>query len=180
MLSLDLENHIVKWIIACIGYRQTQSDILNKVQELVTKLKILTPFTDGQPLHKWYQLFMARHPDLHAKMANVLSCEQCQVSYNNFLYWFQELDEYLKEVGKCDVLEDLTHIYNVDKSRFPLVPKSKKVIALKTDKHVYQGGMTSNKMQITILIAASASGHCEAACCLSRCSTMNSVAQRFS
>ena len=77
MLSLDLENCIVKWIIhmACIGYGQTQSDILDKVQELVTKLKILTPFTDGRPSHKWYQLFMQRYPDIHAKMVNVLSHE---------------------------------------------------------------------------------------------------------
>ena len=57
------------------------------------------------------------------------------------------------------MLEDPTHIYNADESRFPLVPKLKKVIALKIDKHVYQGGVTSNKMQITVLIAASASGH---------------------
>ena len=62
------------------------------------------------------------------------------------MYWFWELDKYLKEVGKCDVLEDPTHIYNADESGFPLMPKSKKVIALKTDKHVYQGGATSNKM----------------------------------
>ena len=40
---------------------------------------------------------------------------------------------------------------------FPLAPKSKKVIVLKTDKHVYQGGVTSKK--IMVLIAASASGH---------------------
>ena len=100
-------------------------------------------------------------------------------SYNNLLYWFWELDEYLKEVGKHDVLQDPTCIYNADESGFPLVPKSKKVIALKTDKHVYQGGATSNKMQITVLIAASANGHCEATC-LSRCSTTNSVVGRFS
>ena len=77
MLSLELENCIVKWIIhmAHIGYGQTQSDILDKVQELVPRLKILTLFTDGRPSHKWYQLFMQRHPELHAKMANILSRE---------------------------------------------------------------------------------------------------------
>ena len=57
------------------------------------------------------------------------------------------------------MLEDPTHIYNADESGFPLMLKSKKVIALKTDKHMYQGGATSNKMQIIILIAALASGH---------------------
>ena len=86
------------------------------------------------------------------------------------------MDEYLKEVGKCDVLDDPTGIYNADESGFPLAPKSKKVVVLKTDKHMYQGRTKSNKMQITVLIAALASGHCEAACYLSGCSTTNSVA----
>ena len=35
----------------------------------------------------------------------------------------------------------------------------KKVIVLKTEKQIYQGDATCNKMQITVLIAASVSGH---------------------
>ena len=35
----------------------------------------------------------------------------------------------------------------------------KKVIVPKHDKHVYQGGMTSSKTQITILLATSATAH---------------------
>ena len=80
-LSLELENHIVKWIVHMthISYGQTQSNILDKVQELVMKLKIPTSFSDRRPSHKWYQLFMERQPDLHAKIANILSQERCQV-----------------------------------------------------------------------------------------------------
>ena len=83
---------------------------------------------------------MKWHPELLVKMSNILSRERCQVSYDNLIYWFQELDTYLKEVGKHKILDDPTQIYNADESGFPLAPKSKKVIALKTDKHVYQGG----------------------------------------
>ena len=40
-----------------------------------------------------------------------------------------------------------------------LMPKTKKVIGSKTDKHVYQGGTTPNKAQITILLNASVTAH---------------------
>ena len=75
MLSAELENRIVKWIIhvAQIGYGQIRCNILDKVQELVKELQIPTPFSDGRPSHKWYQLFMQCHPNLHVKMANILS-----------------------------------------------------------------------------------------------------------
>lgn len=91
---------------------------------------------------------MKQHPDLHIKMSNILSQERCEVSYDNLVCWFQELDTYLKEVGKWDVLNGLTHISNADVSGFPLEPKSKKAHLLRC-----------NKMQITILIAATASGN---------------------
>ena len=53
----------------------------------------------------------------------------------------------------------LPRIYNCDETGFPLAPKPGKVIAMKTDKHVYQAGTSSKKTQITMLICCSASGH---------------------
>ena len=63
------------------------------------------------------------------------------------------------EVKQADILQDPSRIYNCDETGFPLAPKKKKVIASKHDKHVYQGGMTSNKTQIIILLATSATAH---------------------
>ena len=63
------------------------------------------------------------------------------------------------EVKQADILQDLGKIYNCDETGFLLAPKMKKVIALKHDKHVYQGGMTLNKTQITVLLATSATAH---------------------
>ena len=63
------------------------------------------------------------------------------------------------EVKQADILQDLSRICNCDETGFLLAPKSKKVIASKHDKHVYQGGMTSNITQITVLLAASAMAH---------------------
>ena len=58
-----------------------------------------------------------------------------------------------------DILEDPTRIYNSDETGFPLAPKSGKVIAHRSNQYIYQGGTSSNKMQITVLIGTSASGH---------------------
>ena len=62
-------------------------------------------------------------------------------------------------VKQAKILQDLSRIYNCDKTRFPLAPKMKKVIASKCDKHLYQNGTTSNKTLITILLATSVTTH---------------------
>ena len=161
MLSRELEDRIEKWLIkmARISYGQTKNDVLNKVQELVKKMGIPTPFPDAQPSDKWYHLFMRHHPDLQMRMSRCLSKECCEVSFDNIHSWFTEFKSYLKKMNNDDILEDPTRIYNCDKTGFPLAPNSGKVIAHRSDKHIYQSGTLSNKMQITVLIGTSASGH---------------------
>ena len=48
-LSMELEDQIESWLVkmARIGYGQMRLDVINKVQELVVKLKIPTPFPDA-------------------------------------------------------------------------------------------------------------------------------------
>ena len=104
-------------------------------------------------------LLMEKHPNLQIRMTSALSCARCDVSYDNLMYWFWELKDYIGEVKQADILEDLSRIYNCDKTGFPLALKMKKVIALKHEKHVYQGGTTLNKTQITVLLATSATEH---------------------
>ena len=114
-LSPELENCIEKWIIhmARIGYGQTRTDILDKVEELLNKLNVKKIFGDSnRPSIKWYTLFMARHPDLRMRMTSALSCARCDVSYDNLKYWFNELKEYLAKVKHADILEDLSRLYN--------------------------------------------------------------------
>ena len=89
---------------------------------------------------------------------SIIMCK-CDVSYNNLTYWFRELKDYVREVKQADILQDLIRIYNCDETGFALALKMKKVIASKRDKHVYQGGTTSKKTQITILLATSATAH---------------------
>ena len=56
ILPAELEVRIADWIghMAKIGYGQTRNDIVEKVQVLVNKLNITTPWPEGQPTDQWY------------------------------------------------------------------------------------------------------------------------------
>ena len=59
-LTEGIEEKIKDWLLqmAWIIYGQTWRDVINKVQELVTKLNIPNPFPEGKSTKKWYRLFM--------------------------------------------------------------------------------------------------------------------------
>ena len=63
-LGQDVEERLATWLtkMACIGYGQTRDTLFDKVQDIVARLKIPTPFTNGRPPKQWYYLFMKRHP----------------------------------------------------------------------------------------------------------------------
>ena len=145
--------------MACIGYGQTHQQIKDKVQELCNQLKLVTPWKNNCPSDKWYCLFMARHPNLRYRMCQALAQERCGVSHDNLIRWFNELQQFMLEVGHPYLLDDASCIYNCDKTGFLMQPKPLKVITHKDDKHTYQVGTTSKKTQITVMLCNSATGH---------------------
>ena len=84
------------------------------------------------------------------RMTSALSHARCDILYDNLIFWFWELKDKLGEVKQANILQDPSRIYNCDETGFPLAPKTKKVIASKHDKYVYQDGTISNKTKITI------------------------------
>ena len=92
-------------------------------------------------------------------MCQVLAHERCGVSFNDISKWFDELRQFLLEVGHPDLLDDPACIYNCDETGFPMQLKPQKVIAHKEDRHTYQAGTSSHKTQITVMLACSATGH---------------------
>lgn len=73
MLSRDLEDRITKWLttMAWIGYGQMKNNVLNKVQELVKKMNIITLFPDNPLSDNWYRLFMKKHPTFTCRCQDV-------------------------------------------------------------------------------------------------------------
>ena len=124
--------------MARIGYGQMKEQIKDKVQELVKSLHIKTPWPDDRPSEKWYKVFMKRHPVFRYKMSQALAREHCGISYTDLAQWFDELRDFILNENHPQILDDATRIYNCDETGFPLSPKPGKVIAHKSDKHLYQ------------------------------------------
>ena len=96
ILPADLEDWIELWIIkmAWIVYGQTHEQIKDKVQELCNQLRIITPWENNRPSEKWYQLFMARHPDLHYRMCQTLACERMW----SIVWWLKPMVSWVMSV----------------------------------------------------------------------------------
>ena len=99
-LPKDVEDWIVHWLakMAYIGYRQMKELLLDKVQEIVGRLNIPTPWEDGRPSHHWYELFMKQNPQLKLWQAQLLSREWAGVSHAGLSCWYQELYDYFQKV----------------------------------------------------------------------------------
>ena len=158
-LGRDVEERICGWLtkMARIGYGQTHESLLNKVQELVNKLQLKTPWPNGRPSRRWYELFMNRNVHLKLRQAQLLSRERAGVTREGLAEWYNELNQYLTETGNLDVIQHPLRIYNCDETGFPISPKPPKIIAEKGAPNVYARG-SSSKQTITALLCASAAG----------------------
>ena len=158
-LGKELEDRLAAWLIkmARIGFGQTKEQLFGKAQQLVTQLGIATPFPNGRPMDNWYRCFMNRYPELSKRQPMILSKKRAGISREAVNQWFDELHEYITDIGHGDILTQPTRMFNADETGFPLAPKPLKVIAAKGDPHIYQQG-SSSKTQITCLLAHNAFG----------------------
>ena len=160
-LTRPVEDRVVQWLgtMAQIGYGQSKRDVIAKVTDLVTELGLPMPWVENKPSSKWYQLFRQRHPEIHDRMSLALSREQAAITNDDLQGWFAELRQYMTTAGHPYIFDDPTRIYNADETGFSLSPRPPKVLADVTQRHVYQSGYASSKMQITVMLAASPVSH---------------------
>ena len=161
IIPKDIEDCIAEWLrhMARIGYGQTKGDIFDKVAVLVKKFNILTTWVDGRPTEKWYWGFMGWYPTLNYRTVSALNKKRASVSFDNIYEWFCDLHSYVIKIGHPYIFDDPTCVYNCDETGFPLAPKPHKVLVKWGSSHNYQSGVANTKMQITILLCASAVGH---------------------
>ena len=60
------------------------------------------------------------------QMTSALSHARCDILYDNLMYWFQELKDYMGEVKQANILRDPSRIYNCDETGFLPAPKMRK------------------------------------------------------
>ncbi|MEW8547694.1 MAG: hypothetical protein AB2693_29655 [Candidatus Thiodiazotropha sp.] len=117
------------------------------------------PFRDNKPGKDWLRGFFGRHSELSLRTTLQLGKERAVISPDKIKRWFGDLEQFLdSEVKDQNLLLDPSRIYNADESGFSLCPKSNQVIGYKGAPVVYNFS-TSDKTQITVMAAVSATGH---------------------
>ena len=159
-LGREVEERIASWLkkMARVGYGQTRDTLFDKVQDIVARLNIPTPFPDGRPTKNWYYLFMKRFPYLGIRQAQLLSRERAGVTRKGIEEWYEEFQRYLIETGNIDILQEPNRIFNCDETGFPIAPKPPKIIAERGTPNVYARG-SSSKQTITVMLCACAAGY---------------------
>lgn len=159
VLTADEENSLKKWILTSQrkGFPLRIDDIQYSVKNFLDKVPRKNPFSDNTPGRGWYKAFLRRHPDISLRTPEGITAASSNISESDIRQWFVQIELYLKEKGYYEILEDPTRVYNGDETCFFLSPKSKKVLAAKGSKNVYQIEHHP-KVNLTVMFTFSASG----------------------
>ena len=149
---------LVHWAIemAAIGYGRTREQLCLTVKAMLDKDGRTNPFRQNMPGKDWWYAFLKRHPEISQRTPEVLQklraycCTPAAIEK-----WFSDFESF---VVLNDIKNQSRRIWNADESGFPLCPKTSRVIAMRSQKHVYSVSSDS-KCQITTLVAANASGN---------------------
>jgi len=156
------EQRIVDWALhmSRIGYGRTRQELATTVKAILDDAGRTTKFKENKPGRQWFRGFFGRHPELTIRTTIQLGKERAIISKEKISKWFEDLQTYVnKEIKEPGLLEDPSRIYNADESGFSLCPsKGSKVVGSKGAPVVYHYG-NSDKTQLTVMAAASATGH---------------------
>ncbi|XP_052232365.1 uncharacterized protein LOC127845476 [Dreissena polymorpha] len=143
-----------------VGYGRTRHELCTVVQKIINDAGRETPFLENKPGRQWLRGFFKRHPYLSVRTTIQLGKERAVITTEKIQRWFAEFERYVKDELKDEtLLLDPSRIYNADETGFSLCAhKNSKVVAKKGDPVVYHFG-NSDKTQMTVMAAASASGH---------------------
>lgn len=139
ILTNSEEMLLVKWIIELgeVGFPITKTQLLESVCKLINNLGRKNPFKNGQPGKKWYNGFLARHPEVSKRVPQSLTICRAMVSESNIRNWFSKIHQYFVENDLIELLHDPKRIFNCDESGFYLSPQEKQVLVRKGSKKVY-------------------------------------------
>lgn len=94
------EEKVVQWITSLTkcGFPVKENEIMDTIASVVKEDGRHTPFEDGRPGKKWCYLFLKRHPELARRTTEGISKAKAAVTEKSLRKWFQELQEYLRDL----------------------------------------------------------------------------------
>jgi hypothetical protein len=160
ILSNVEENLLVTWIRESLrkGFPQRKEDLQASVHHFLEANRRQNPFKDNHPGEGWYKGFLRRHQELTERQPEAVTLASANVSEADIRSWFQQIETYLKEEDLFQILDDPTRVFNSDETNLQLCPKTKKVIAPRGIRNVYEVDRRQTKSTLTVLFTFSASG----------------------
>ena len=161
-LTQSEKQRIANWSLhmSRIGYGRTRQELCGIVKKILHEDGRKTPFIENKPGRQWVRGYFKCHPELTLRTTVQLGKERAVISKQKIHQWFSNFQAYItNEVKDPNLLNDPSRIYNADESGFSLCPhKNSKVVGCKGAPVVYHYG-NSDKTQMTVMAAVSASGH---------------------
>nr|XP_053616420.1 uncharacterized protein LOC128678701 [Plodia interpunctella] len=160
VLTENEESILELWIKRLMrkGFPLKIEDLQRSVHKFLIENPRPNPFKDNYPGDGWVKAFLKRHPDIVPRTSEGVTQSSACVSEKDIRKWFEEIRQYLTEVGLFDILNEASRIFNGDESGFQLCPKTGKVLAIKGTKNVYNIDSNNSKECITVMFTFSASG----------------------
>lgn len=160
VLTAQEENTLVQWIKECHqkGFPRRKEDIQISVKQFLDSEGRPTVFPDNKPGDGWYKSFMLRHPEISVRKSEGVTQASSKVSEADIKKWFKSIHTYLEKKNFLDVLNDPNRIFNADETNFMICPQTKRVLAPKGSRNVYEIDTGPAKASITVLFSFSASG----------------------
>ena len=159
LLTPEEEVKLAKWLIelAKRGFGKTGDEVRQIAKQILNTRNCTSKSKTEMPTSSWLYNFFKRHPELTLRTPQSLGKERALVTIKAIEKWFNDLKWCVDSIDPS-LLSDPTRIYNADETGFSFDAKSRKVIACRGSKHVYN--VTAGvKSQVTVLACASASGH---------------------
>lgn len=160
VLSSDEEKLIVDWIKECHrkGFPRRKEDVQTSVKQFLDDKPRKNPFNDNFPGDGWYKAFLRRHPEIAVRKPEAVTAASAKVSEKDIKNWFQDITQYLDEKSFRGILQNPERIFNGDETNFLLCPQTKKVLAPKGSRNVYEVDSGQAKAALTVMFTFSAVG----------------------
>nr|XP_023029868.1 uncharacterized protein LOC111517823 [Leptinotarsa decemlineata] len=86
------EDELLTWLLELekCGFPQRKQDLLNVVEEIVSKDERKNPFKNNKPEETWYQSFLKRHKNIALRKAEGLSKSRAIITEESIRKWFRE------------------------------------------------------------------------------------------
>ena len=156
-LTHQLESQIVKQAqdAASMGFGINRTQLMVKTGRVVRKMRLETPFRNGQPGKQWFEGLKRRHPDLSIRTPEKTTHARLRMmNKERVRRYFADLEELL---AKTTLTHKPMHIWNMDETKFSLEHNPTKVCARKGERNI-PGRVGMSRESLTCSICINAAG----------------------